>query len=118
MLITSLPSKIQWSLCTATKAPSFIRENCTVIHPVSPSPCARHCAGAKSDSGVEMRDKDTIEIALEAAETGHLVMSTLHTIDASKTVERIVGVFPLAGQFIIRNRVAKSFRYIVSQRLI
>src|SRR2546423_7479748 len=66
----------------------------------------------------EMRDKDTIEIALEAAETGHLVMSTLHTIDASKTVERIVGVFPLAEQFIIRNRVAKSFRYIVSQRLI
>ena len=66
----------------------------------------------------EMRDKETIEIALEAAETGHLVMSTLHTIDASKTVERIVGVFPLAEQFIIRNRVAKSFRYIVSQRLI
>ena len=65
----------------------------------------------------EMRDKDTIEIALEAAETGHLVMSTLHTIDASKTVERIVGVFPLAEQFIIRNRVAKSF-HIVSQRLI
>src|SRR2546428_3868739 len=66
----------------------------------------------------ERRDKETIEIALEAAETGHLVMSTLHTIDASKTVERIVGVFPLAEQFIIRNRVAKSFRYIVSQRLI
>jgi twitching motility protein PilT len=66
----------------------------------------------------EMRDKETIEIALEAAETGHLVLSTLHTIDASKTVERIVGAFPLAEQFIIRNRVAKSFRYIVSQRLI
>jgi twitching motility protein PilT len=66
----------------------------------------------------EMRDKETIEIALEASETGHLVLSTLHTIDASKTVERIVGVFPLAEQFIIRNRVAKSFRYIVSQRLI
>lgn len=66
----------------------------------------------------EMRDKETIEIALEAAETGHLVLSTLHTIDASKTVERIVGVFPLTEQQIIRNRVAKSFRYIVSQRLI
>ena len=66
----------------------------------------------------EMRDKETIEIAMEAAETGHLVLSTLHTIDASKTVERIVGVFPLAEQFIIRNRMAKSFRYIVSQRLI
>src|SRR5580704_16260048 len=46
----------------------------------------------------EMRDKETIEIALEAAETGHLVLSTLHTTDASKTVERIIGVFPLAEQ--------------------
>ena len=66
----------------------------------------------------EMRDRETIEIAMEAAETGHLVMSTLHTIDASKTVERIIGVFPLAEQHGIRNRLAKSFRYIVSQRLI
>jgi twitching motility protein PilT len=66
----------------------------------------------------EMRDKETIEIALEAAETGHLVLSTLHTIDASRTVERIVGVFPLAEQCIIRSRLAKGFRYIVSQRLI
>ena len=66
----------------------------------------------------EMRDKETIEIALEAAETGHLVLSTLHTIDASKTVERIIGVFPLAEQHTIRNRLAKSFRFIVSQRLI
>jgi twitching motility protein PilT len=66
----------------------------------------------------EMRDKETIEIAMEAAETGHLVLSTLHTIDASKTVERIVGVFPMAEQHTMRNRLAKSFRYIVSQRLI
>lgn len=66
----------------------------------------------------EMRDKETIEIAMEAAETGHLVFSTLHTIDASKTVERIIGVFPLADQQTIRNRFAKSFRYIISQRLI
>jgi twitching motility protein PilT len=66
----------------------------------------------------EMRDKETIEIAMEAAETGHLVMSTLHTIDASKTIERIVGVFPLAEQHALRGRLAKSFRYIISQRLI
>jgi twitching motility protein PilT len=66
----------------------------------------------------EMRDKETIEIGLEAAETGHLVFSTLHTIDASKTVERIVGVFPLADQQAIRSRVSKAFRYVVSQRLI
>lgn len=66
----------------------------------------------------EMRDRETIEIALEAAETGHLVFSTLHTIDASKTVERIVGVFPSAEQQLIRTRLAGSFRWIVSQRLI
>jgi twitching motility protein PilT len=66
----------------------------------------------------EMRDKETIEIALEAAETGHLVFSTLHTIDASKTIERIVGVFPLSDQQAIRSRVSKAFRFIVSQRLI
>jgi len=66
----------------------------------------------------EMRDRETIEIALEASETGHLVMSTLHTIDASKTVERIVGVFPMADQQAIRTRLAKAFRCIVSQRLL
>lgn len=66
----------------------------------------------------EMRDRETIEIALEASETGHLVMSTLHTIDASKTVERIVGVFPMADQQAIRTRLAKAFRFIVSQRLL
>jgi twitching motility protein PilT len=49
---------------------------------------------------------------------GHLVMSTLHSIDVSKTVERIAGLFPLAEQHVIRNRLGKSFRYIVSQRLI
>jgi len=65
----------------------------------------------------EMRDKETIEIALEAAETGHLVFSTLHTIDASKTVERIIGVFPLSDQQAIRSRISKAFRYIISQRL-
>lgn len=66
----------------------------------------------------EMRDRETIEIALTAAETGHLVFSTLHTIDASKTVERIIGVFPLADQDAIRTRLAASFRYFIAQRLI
>jgi len=66
----------------------------------------------------EMRDRETIEIALEASETGHLVLSTLHTIDAAKTVERIVGVFPLADQQAIRTRLGKAFRFIVSQRLL
>ena len=66
----------------------------------------------------EMRDRETIEIALEASETGHLVLSTLHTVDAAKTVERIIGVFPLAEQQSIRTRVSKAFRYIISQRLL
>ena len=55
---------------------------------------------------------------MEAAETGHLVLSTLHTIDAAKTVERIIGVFPKNEEQIIRTRLAQSFRYIVSQRLL
>src|ERR1700732_2256844 len=66
----------------------------------------------------DMRDKETIEVALEAAETGHMVYSTLHTIDASKTIERIVGVFPLSDHQAIRTRLAKTFRFIISQRLI
>ena len=66
----------------------------------------------------EMRDRETIEIALTAAETGHLVFSTLHTIDASKTVERIVGTFEQADQAGVRSRLAASFRYILSQRLV
>jgi twitching motility protein PilT len=66
----------------------------------------------------EMRDKETIECALEASETGHLVYSTLHTIDASKTIERIIGVFPATDQPAVRGRLSKSFRYIISQRLI
>lgn len=66
----------------------------------------------------EMRDRETIEVALEAAETGHLVLSTLHTIDASKTIDRIIGVFPKNEERAIRTRIAQSFRFIVSQRLI
>jgi twitching motility protein PilT len=66
----------------------------------------------------EMRDRETMEIALEAAETGHLVFSTLHTIDASKSVERIIGAFPMGDREEIRARLSKAFRYIISQRLI
>jgi twitching motility protein PilT len=66
----------------------------------------------------EMRDLETTEIALEAAETGHLVLSTLHTIDASKTVDRIIGLYPKNEEQVIRTRLAQTFRYIVSQRLI
>jgi len=65
----------------------------------------------------EMRDRETIEIVLEAAETGHLVFSSLNTMDASKTVERVVTSFSPAEQQLVRERFAKSFRYIICQRL-
>ncbi len=66
----------------------------------------------------EMRDVETIATALEASETGHLVLSTLHTIDASKTIDRIVGVFPKNEERQIRTRFSQSFKWIVSQRLV
>jgi twitching motility protein PilT len=66
----------------------------------------------------EMRDQETIEIAFEAAETGHLVLSTLHTIDASRTVDRVIGVFPKTEEQFVRSRLAATFRFIVSQRLL
>src|ERR1700687_1004236 len=65
----------------------------------------------------EMRDRETIEIVLEAAETGHLVFSSLNTMDASKTVDRVVSSFTPAEQQSVRERFAKSFRYIVCSRL-
>ena len=66
----------------------------------------------------EMRDRETIEIALKAAETGHLVLSTLHTIDAASTVERIIGSFDSGDQQAIRTRFSASFRYVICQRLV
>ena len=66
----------------------------------------------------EMRDRETIEIVLEAAETGHLVLSSLNTNDAPKTIDRIVSAFSPAEQPAVRDRFAKSFRYIICQRLL
>jgi twitching motility protein PilT len=66
----------------------------------------------------EMRDRDTMEIGLTAAETGHLVLSTLHTIDAGQTINRILGMFEQAEQPQIRNRLVDTIRWIVSQRLL
>ena len=66
----------------------------------------------------EMRDRETLEIGLTAAETGHLVLSTLHTIDAGQTINRILGAFEQEEQPQIRNRLADSIRWIVAQRLL
>lgn len=66
----------------------------------------------------EMRDRETMEIGLTAAETGHVVMSTLHTVDAGQTINRILGMFDLEEQVQIRNRLADTVRWIVCQRLL
>jgi twitching motility protein PilT len=66
----------------------------------------------------EMRDRATIEIALHAAETGHLVMSTLHTVDAGQTINRIVGMFEHSEEQLIRLRLAAMLSWVVSQRLL
>ena len=66
----------------------------------------------------EMRDRETLEIGLTAAETGHLVLSTLHTIDAGQTINRILGMFEQDEQPQIRNRLVDTIRWIVSQRLL
>ena len=66
----------------------------------------------------EMRDRATIEIALHAAETGHLVLSTLHTIDAGQTINRLIGMFEQAEEQLIRGRLASMLRWTVSQRLL
>ena len=66
----------------------------------------------------EIRDKDTVEIALTAAETGHIVFSTLHTIDTGQTINRILGMFETDEQPQIRNRLADTIRWVVSQRLL
>jgi len=65
----------------------------------------------------EIRDRETLEILLEAAENGHLVLSSMNTVDSSKTIDRIVGMFPSSAQQSVRERLAKTFRYIVTQRL-
>jgi len=66
----------------------------------------------------EMRDQETIEVGMSAAETGHLVLSTLHTVDAGSTVNRIIGMFPKEQETQIRIRLANTLRWVISQRLV
>jgi len=65
----------------------------------------------------EIRDHETIEIALQAAETGHLVLGTLHTADTGQTINRIIGMFDPSEEHLIRQRLAESMKFVVSQRL-
>ncbi|MDZ7640408.1 MAG: PilT/PilU family type 4a pilus ATPase, partial [Desulfurivibrio sp.] len=66
----------------------------------------------------EMRDRTTMEIGMSAAETGHLVVSTLHTVDAGQTINRILGMFEQEEQIQVRNRLVDTVRWIVCQRLL
>lgn len=66
----------------------------------------------------EMRDRETVEIALSAAETGHLVLSTLHTMDAGQSINRIIGMFELEEERLVRIRLADTMKWIISQRLL
>ena len=66
----------------------------------------------------EMRDRETVEIGLSAAETGHLVLTSLHTVDAGQTINRILGMFEPAEERMIRLRLAETVRWVVSQRLL
>ncbi|MBI5586381.1 MAG: PilT/PilU family type 4a pilus ATPase [Deltaproteobacteria bacterium] len=66
----------------------------------------------------EIRDRETLEIALTAAETGHLVFSTLHTVDAAHTLNRVMGMFPLEEERQVRTRLAGALRWVVCQRLL
>ena len=66
----------------------------------------------------EMRDLETIRLALTAAETGHLVFGTLHTTSAAKTIDRIIDVFPAAEKSMVRSMLSESLQAVVSQTLI
>src|SRR5207248_6108006 len=66
----------------------------------------------------ELKDRETMELALEAAETGHLVLSTLNTLNAQQTVERFVAAFPAAEQAGTRERIGRMLRFVISQRLV
>ncbi len=66
----------------------------------------------------EMRDRATVEVALMASETGHLVLSTLHTVDAGQSINRILGLFSLGEEQQLRVRLSDSLRYVISQRLV
>lgn len=92
------------------------------LHSDTPSiPLALRAALRQAPSVIllgEMRDRETMELVLEAAETGHLVLSSLNTMNAAQTVERIVNAFSVPEQGSIRDRLAKTLRWIVSQRLI
>src|SRR6202051_3015122 len=99
---------------------SFINQRAVEVNPANFSTALR--AGLRQDPDVilvgEMRDLETIATALLAAETGHMVFSTLHTLDATETIQRIIAVFPPPEQKQIRLQMAATLKAVVSQRLV
>ena len=115
---TSSRSRIRSSSCTRTSTRRSTSASCTATRRRSAWRFARPCARRRRSSwsarcAIARRSRSRSK----RRRPGHLVMSTLHTIDAAKTVERIVGMFPQGDQRGIRTRLAKAFQYIVSQRL-
>lgn len=100
----------------------FSRVTQREVGPDSPSFTVALRAALRQDPDVilvgEMRDAETIEIALKAAETGHLVLSTVHTTDCVRTIGRIAGSFPPDAQHGVRNRLADNLKASISQRLL
>jgi twitching motility protein PilT len=127
-MLNKINQEKTWHVVTIEDPIEYLHyhKRCTVhqreLHTDAPSYSVAFRAALRQEPKVilvgEIRDRETMEVALEAAESGHLVMSTLNTSDASKTVERIVGAFPAAEQQFVRQRLSKCFRYIVSQRLL
>jgi len=127
-LVDAINQRRSWHIITVEDPIEFLHNHkrCTIhqreLHSDTPSFALGLNAAMRQSPQVilvsELRDRRTMEIAIEAAETGHLVLSSLNAIDAAKTVERAVGMFSAPEQGSARARLAKTLRYVISQRLL
>jgi len=108
-------SKTRWNTCTSTTRATFNQRELGVDFDSYANGLRAALRQAPKVILVgEMRDRETVQIALSAAETGHLVLSTLHTINAGETVNRILGMFEPEEQEQVRLRLADSLRWVIS----
>jgi twitching motility protein PilT len=114
---TSSRWRTRWNLCIRTKRPPSTSGKWAAISAPSPRPARRLAPGAQGGAGRRNARPRNGEIGLSAAETGHLVLSTLHTIDAGQTINRILGMFEPEEQEQIRIRLSDTLRWVISQRL-
>ena len=116
--ITSSRSRTRSSSCTRTSCARSTSARCTTTRCRSRARCARRCARIPDIILVgEMRDLETVAIAIETAETGHLVFGTLHTTTAASTVDRVIDQFPADRQAQIRVMLSESLKGVISQTL-